>query len=163
LSCYCQLYEEECLMLYGLLLFSGVSKEGRVILTTLPFLEKIRLGYFFLSAFLGAAFLVAAFFAGAFLVAIVFPFPNYLGFGGCPPVCRRCKKRENACIFIALSKIFVLYFYSAAFCVTLQQNDGKANKKIAFNEKNFKSPCFMVKKSKTKPPFLGKKGVFQGI
>jgi len=71
------------------------------------FFVKNRFSYFFLAAFFGAAFLVA-FFAGAFLVAIVFPFPIDLGFGGFPPDCRRCKKRENACIFITLSKIFLL-------------------------------------------------------
>ena len=48
--------------------------------------------YFFLAAFLGAAFFVAAFFAGAFFaVAIIFPFPVILGFGGTPPYCRRVK------------------------------------------------------------------------
>jgi len=61
---------------------------------------------------------------------------------------------------ITLSKICLLFFYSATSCVTLQQNDGEANKKFAFNEKKIKSPCFMVKKNKTKPPFWGKKGVF---
>jgi hypothetical protein len=66
-------------------------------------------------------------------------------------------------LFITLSKIFLLFFYSATFCVTLQQNEGKANKKFALNEKKIKRPLFMVKKRKRKPPFLKKKGVLEGI
>jgi hypothetical protein len=72
-------------------------------------------------------------------------------------------KKGRICLFITLSKIFLLYFYSASFCATLQLNEGKANKKFALYEKKLKSPLFMVKKRKRKPPFLDKKGVFQGI
>ena len=89
-------------MLYGLLLFLRYIQKKQDRIIDPAFFAKTRVSYFFfVAAFLGAAFLVAAaFFAGAafFVVAIVFPFPNYIGFGGFPPDCRRCKKRDNACI-----------------------------------------------------------------
>jgi len=72
-------------------------------------------------------------------------------------------KKGRICLFIALSKIFLLFFYSAVFCATLQLNEGKANKKFTLCEKKFKKTLFMVKKRKRKPPFFEKKGVFQGI
>ncbi|MCX5901006.1 MAG: hypothetical protein NTX06_09800 [Proteobacteria bacterium] len=61
-------------MLYGLLLFFAVFKEGRVVQTTLPSLLKTRGCYFFFAAafFFGAAFFAAAFFGAAFFATAFF-------------------------------------------------------------------------------------------